>query len=119
MVLMMKYNSSDSRLHLNTTTCNASKNYLNRLADLILVEIGKRGCSCICFVDLCGISRNKMGKIVNRKKTDIKLSIILKICENSEISIEDVFGISDFKLSDVEVVLRHNGRFVNFYPTRK
>lgn len=98
---------------------NVMENYLNRLADLILEEIGKKGCSCVLFADLCGISRNEMSNIVNRKIKDIKLSTILKICENSDIKLKDIFGISDFKLSDVEVVLKHDGKILNFYASGK
>ncbi len=90
------------------------KDYLNRLADLILVEIEKRGCSCICFADLCGISRNEMGKIVNRKKTDIKLSTILKICENSDIDIKDIFQVKNENLENMEILVRIDGKMYRF-----
>lgn len=66
---------------------------LNRLADLILMEIGKKGCSITCFAELCGIPRNEMGLIVNRKKKDVRLSAIWNICENSNIKISEVFGV--------------------------
>lgn len=90
------------------------ENYLNRLADLILKEIEKRGCSCICFADLCGISRNEMGRIVNRKKTDIKLSTILKICENSEISVENIFQAESPEIENLEVWVKHNNKLYKF-----
>ncbi|MCM1325253.1 MAG: helix-turn-helix transcriptional regulator [Bacteroidales bacterium] len=88
--------------------------YLNRLADLVLEEIGNRNCSCVCFADLCGISRNEMSNIVNRKKNDIKLSTILKICENSQINEDDVFGVNFDVQKDIEVIVRVKGKSHRF-----
>ena len=66
--------------------------YLKRLSELILIEIGKENQSCVCFAELCGISRNEMSAIINQKKKDIRLSTIVNICENSNIRIEDIFS---------------------------
>ena len=65
--------------------------YLRRLSDLILMEIGRKNQSCVCFAELCGISRNEMSDIINQKKKDLRLSTIFRICENSDIKLEDVF----------------------------
>lgn len=65
--------------------------YLKRLSDLILMEIGKKNQSCVCFAELCGISRNEMSAIINQKKKDLRLSTIFSICENSDIKMEDIF----------------------------
>lgn len=83
---------------------------LNRLADLILAEINKKDCSITCFAELCGIPRNEMGLIVNRKKKDVRLSVIWNICENSEIRISDVFGIECAEEFDIEKFVLTNGR---------
>lgn len=65
---------------------------LRKLADLILLEMGKRNQTCICFAELCGISRNELSAIINRKKTGITLSTICKICENSNIKVDIFFA---------------------------
>ena len=65
--------------------------YLKRLSELILIEIGRKNQSCVCFAELCGISRNEMSEIINQKKKDIRLSTIYNICENSDIRLEDIF----------------------------
>ncbi len=64
---------------------------MNRLADLILKEIGKRDCSYAYFADICGISVSEIYYIINRKISDIRLSTLIKICNNSGILIIDVF----------------------------
>lgn len=66
---------------------------MNRLADLILMDMEKRQCSATYFADACGVSKNEIGNITRRKKKDMNISTLLKICENSGISVEDVFGI--------------------------
>ena len=52
---------------------------MERLAILILHE------------ELCGVGKDVVGGIINRKKKDVKLSTIISICENSDIKLEDVF----------------------------
>lgn len=64
---------------------------LEKLCDEILREIHRKNISYTLFADLCGISRKIMADIVNRNKEDVKLSTIVKICENSDIKLEDVF----------------------------
>ncbi len=65
---------------------------LERLCMEILNEIHKKNISYTLFADLCGISRKIMADIVNREKEDMKLSTIVKICENSDIKLEDIFS---------------------------
>lgn len=65
--------------------------FLNKLADLIILELDKRNISCVAFGELCGLSKNQIGEIANRQKRDVRLSTILKICENSDIRIENIF----------------------------
>lgn len=64
---------------------------LEKLSDLILMEMGKTGRTQTCFAELCGISRNELRNIIAKRKNDIKLSTIQKICENSSINYIDVF----------------------------
>ena len=54
-------------------------------------ELESRNIGYTLFADLCGISRKIMADIVNGEKTDIKLSTIVKICENSGIPIDEIF----------------------------
>lgn len=68
---------------------------LDRLSILIIQELEKRNISCVVFAELCGISRNEMSHILNRRVKDIKLSTIYKICDNSCITIFDIFGVTD------------------------
>lgn len=65
--------------------------FLDKLADLILQEIAGRGCSQECFAGLCGLSRNEIGRIIQRSKKDISISTVLKIVENSNITYKDLF----------------------------
>lgn len=82
---------------------------LYRLADLILEEIHKKDCSITCFAELCGIPRNEMGLIVNKKKKDVRLSIIWNICENSEIRFSDIFEIECSEEFNIENFVLTNG----------
>lgn len=66
---------------------------MNRLADLILAEMDRKGYSAKCFAELCGVNRDELGRIINRKKKDVKMSFIWNVCENSEIRISDVFNV--------------------------
>lgn len=61
--------------------------YLKILSDEILKEMGRKNQSCIVFAELCGISRNEMSYIINRRKKDLRLSTVVKICENSDITL--------------------------------
>lgn len=65
---------------------------LERLCMEILHEIDRKNISYTLFADLCGISRKIMADIVNRNKEDVKLSTIIRICENSNIKLEDIFA---------------------------
>ena len=78
------------------------QNYiLEKFCQEILLELERKRITYTAFSDLCGISRKIMADIVNRKKTDIKLSTILKICENSDIRLEDIFSIpTDCSIED-------------------
>lgn len=82
---------------------------MNRLADLILEEMRRTGRSATCFAELCGVNRNTLGDVINRKGKDIKLSFIWNICENSEIRISDVFEIECKEEFDVEKYILTNG----------
>lgn len=65
---------------------------MNRLANLILNEIEKRKCTYSCFADMCGVSLNEIYCLVNKKYSDMRLSTLIKICNNSGIFIADVLG---------------------------
>lgn len=82
---------------------------LEKLCVEILKELERTNKSYTVFADLCGISRNLMGSIVNRKKTDIKLSTIVKICENSSISLIDIF-LFDEEM-ETEMFLKYLNKF--------
>lgn len=83
---------------------------MNRLADLILLEIQRRDCSIECFADICGLSKNEVGNITTRKKKNIYVSTLLKICENSGIKISDIFEIECAKEFDIENYILTNGK---------
>ena len=78
----------------------------DRLSFLIIKELEKRNMSCVIFAELCSISRNEMSHILNRKVKDIKLSTIYKICDNSCITIFDIFGLTDIESNIFEKKLK-------------
>ena len=65
---------------------------MERFSNLILMEMERKNQSCLQFSELCGVGRNIVGDIVNRKKLDVKLSTVVKICENTDINFEDIFS---------------------------
>lgn len=82
--------------------------FMERLADLILLDMERRHCSATYFADVCGISKNEIVNITNRKKKDIYVSTLLKICEGSGISANDVLGLEESFNSEkvaMEIVL--------------
>lgn len=88
---------------------NKMEEILNRLADLILSEMDKRNCSARCFAELCGVNRNKLGDVINRKENDVKLSFVWNICENSEIRISDIFEIECSEEFNIKNYILTNG----------
>ncbi len=82
---------------------------LNRLAELILEEMDRKGCSAKCFAELCGVNRDELGRIINRQKKDVRLSVIWNICENSNIKISEVFEIECAEEFDLEKYILTNG----------
>ena len=90
---------------------------LERLCMEILNEIHKQNISYTLFADLCGISRKIMADIVNRNKEDVKLSTIVKICENSDIKLEDIFVSHPKEIPDVYIMI--NGERYNIEKTKK
>lgn len=74
------------------------KKILNNLADSVLSEMNKMDCSYAYFADFCGISRNEISDIVRRKKNDLRLSTLDKICKNSGVLYIDIFEYSDSEI---------------------
>lgn len=83
---------------------------LNRFAELILSEMGRKDCSAKCFAELCGVNRDELGRIINRQKKDIRLSVIWKICENSDIRLSDIFEIECSEEFSIENYILTNGK---------
>lgn len=83
---------------------------LNRFADLILEEMERKGCSAKCFAELCGVNRDELGRIINRQKKDVRLSVVWNICENSEIRFSDIFEIECAEEFDIENYVLTNGK---------
>jgi len=84
------------------------KKILDRLAELVNFEIRKKNETILSFSVKCEISYNEMRKICNRKAKDVKISTIHKICENSDITMVDIFVPN----KDIDVVIRYkNDRF--------
>lgn len=93
---------------------------LEKLADLIILETERLGCTYSLFADICNISRNELGNIIERKKKDIKLSTISKICQNSSITFYDIFdclGEKDIK-KEIESFYLTNGTDI-YYICKK
>lgn len=83
---------------------------MDRLADLILEEMDKKNCSARCLAELCGVNRNTLRHVINRKEKDIKLSFIWNICENSGIRFSDIFEIECAEEFDIENYILTNGK---------
>lgn len=83
---------------------------LNRLADLVLAEMRKRKCSIRCFAELCGVRPEEMRLLVNREKNDVRLSIMWKICENSDIRFSDIFEAECAEEFKIEKYILTNGK---------
>lgn len=78
-----------------TTKCSRCTDFdemtfLDRFAEIINRKVEQKRMTYTALSELCGVSRITMGAIVNRAKTDIKLSTIFKICDVAEISIMDI-----------------------------
>lgn len=71
----------------------AVKIICKRLSDSIYKEMKVQGIKTYTvFAEMHGISRNVLNEILTGSKEGIRLSTILKICENSDtIRIEDLF----------------------------
>ena len=69
--------------------------YLNKLSALIMEEMSKRNCTSKELSIICDISEREMSAIKNRERNDVRLSVIVKICENTSISYNDIFEIED------------------------
>lgn len=83
---------------------------MNRISELILAEMERKSCSAKCFAELCGVNRDELGRIINRQKKDIRLSVIWKICENSGIRFSDIFEIECSEEFNFENYILTNGR---------
>lgn len=64
---------------------------LGRLRRLVNLEINNHNYTIKGFAVRCEISYTEMREIVNGQTSDIKLSTICQICNNSNISFADVF----------------------------
>lgn len=83
---------------------------MNRIAELILEEMKRTGRSATCFAELCGVNRNELGRIINRKKKDVRLSFVWDICENSAIRFSDIFEIECAEEFCIENYILTNGK---------
>lgn len=77
---------------------------------MILEEMEKRRYSIRCFAELCGVRTEEIRLIVNKQKRDVRLSVIWKICKNSEIRISDIFEIECAEEFNIENYILTNGK---------
>lgn len=80
------------------------KEFMTRFSNLILLEMERRKCSATYFADICGVSRNEIGAIISKKKRDLKMSTVIKICRGAGLCPADIF--SDSKDVPFETALR-------------
>lgn len=81
---------------LHIILCNKTmEEILKNLSEAINEEIRRMDCSYTYFADICGIHRNELSSIIGIKRKDISLSVIVKICQNTEIEYSKIFGYSD------------------------
>ena len=83
---------------------------MNRIAELLLAEMERKNCSAKCFAELCGVNRDELGRIIKRQKRDVRLSVIWKICENSEIRFSDIFEIECSEEFYIDNYILTNGK---------
>lgn len=76
------------------------EDFLKNLADLILAEINRLGCTYLEFANICELSESEIGRILGHRKKDICVSTLLKICENTSITILDLFQCRDSEVLD-------------------
>lgn len=65
---------------------------------------------------ICDISYENLHKILTGKRKDISVSTLLKICENSGISILDILEVATEKEKKIEISLKIDGRQYEFIP---
>lgn len=69
--------------------------FFENLSNLIYAEMNRMNCTQIYFADRCGINRNELSNILNLRIKNITVKTIFKICNNTNISIENVFLIGN------------------------
>ena len=73
------------------------------MSELVNSEIDKRHETILSFSVKCEISYNEMRKICNGTINDIRISTIHKICENSDITMVDIFMPN----RDIDIIVRY------------
>lgn len=65
---------------------------------MILSEMESKNYTTKEMAIVCDISEREMAALKNREKADLKLSTLVKICENTSINFEEIFEFNDKKV---------------------
>ena len=77
--------------------------YLSRLSSELIKKMDENRWSIAQLSAMCHISYHGMCNIVNGNVNDINFSTFVKICENANISYEDIFEIESFNSLEKEM----------------
>ena len=66
---------------------------MDNLSSILLKEMEEKKITLEQLSIICDISCRQISNIINRKSFDIKISTLIKICTNMNISISDVFCV--------------------------
>lgn len=85
---------------------------MDNLRSEIYRKIKEENLSQTQFSVICGVSYENLYRILSKKSNDISASTLLKICNNSGIKIEDVFGIDNFNEKKIEIIAKYDGKII-------
>ena len=74
--------------------------YLTRLSNQLIRKMGENDWSITQLSTICNVSYHGIYNIINGNVSDINLSTLIKICENTHISYADIFDIDNTELLD-------------------
>jgi len=80
---------------------------IETLREQIFCYLAKTGRSICVTAELCGINRNELGEIINRKKKDVRLSTLCLLSQGTEIPISILIGIEEVHQNPDTVFLGH------------
>ncbi len=101
-----------------------SEKYMKNLRELILEKMEEGNYTISRFADECGVSEREISKIKNGEAKNIKCDTLIKICQNADISYENVLGGANQKVFYLDemsdnIIIVFNNRIYEIYLKRK